>query len=703
MMAEENAQPWKDAGKGLETGRHNDIACLYFEDGECIRGFNLEGLALILGFDPTSFECQDVLDHVLETDRFGIQALLRREMLDGTSLLLHWNRTDGSTIALETLLIQPSASSPSAKLVCVRAMPEASTSALGTHLERRKGFEKIIFNLASNLAIYNDESFQETIVASLGEIAEFSNSDRVILCLFNKSDGYIAEIFEWHAPEKLPQVRLFWAIHDVDPTRLMNVLKSFEDGNFHEKLTEEASDDLVDLLESLDIFRALVFPIFINFEIEAFMIFDDPKVLYSWPDEDLSIIRSLSQVIGTAMDRLITEQKLARSEKKYRTILETIKDGYFEISLSGIFRFTNLALCEMVGYAEAELLGKNILFFMNDSDAQRVKELIDAMKQDEIATARIEHRTRRIDGTTFDTETSFYTRLDSSARVTSFYGFTRDITERKKAEKLRDQFTESLKREVDARTKDLNDAFEKQRKYLDEILKASQFKSDFMSTMSHELRTPLNAIIGFTEILLEGLYGTLNEKQLEFMENVHSSADHLLDMISKILDISRIEAGKLQLNLEPVSVREILDVVNNTVKQMYTNKGLEFTIEGMDEDIVVNADPIRIKEILLNLLSNAIKYTIEGSITIKIADKPEMCEFNITDTGIGIAEKDHDRIFKEFERIDSPISRETEGSGLGLSLTKRLVILHGGEISFTSQENVGSTFTFTIPKLVQEE
>jgi len=216
--------------------------------------------------------------------------------------------------------------------------------------------------------------------------------------------------------------------------------------------------------------------------------------------------------------------------------------------------------------------------------------------------------------------------------------------------------------------------------------------------MSHELRTPLNAIIGLSELLVEKLYGELNSKQIEFLKDIHSSGEQLLEMINRILDISKIEAGKLQLNIQLVSLNEIILQIESTMRPIYSKKGLQFTFQGFEKERLVYADPIRLKEIIQNLISNAIKYTPAGSITIKYSENDKYSEISVVDTGIGIAEKDHKRVFKEFERIENQLSQSTQGTGLGLSLTRRLIHLHGGEISFKSEEGKGSTFTFTIPK-----
>ncbi len=278
-----------------------------------------------------------------------------------------------------------------------------------------------------------------------------------------------------------------------------------------------------------------------------------------------------------------------------------------------------------------------------------------------------------------------------------------DISQKKRAEILEKKFTEELEKKVDERTQELYDALEKQNLYLDQILKSSQFKTEFMATMSHELRTPLNAIIGFAELLVEGFYGQLNEEQKEFIIDIKSSAEHQFEMIKHILDISKIESGQITLNVQQFSLNAMLEQLKSSLRPLYSKKGLKFKVKGLDTEKYINADPIRFREILLNLLSNAIKFTMDGKVTLKVDEKYNYWLFKVTDTGIGIARKDFPLIFKEFKRVNSPYVRSVPGTGLGLSLTKRLIELHGGEISFTSLLGAGSTFTFSISKKLEEK
>lgn len=230
---------------------------------------------------------------------------------------------------------------------------------------------------------------------------------------------------------------------------------------------------------------------------------------------------------------------------------------------------------------------------------------------------------------------------------------------------------------------------------------ANKAKSEFLANMSHELRTPLNAIIGFSEVLRDKLCGDLNEEQIEFTMDIHSSGQHLLQMINDILDLSKIESGKLELKYEEFEIGGTIESVLITLKGLANKKSLAVETTIHNPATRLFADPVKFKQILYNLLSNAIKFTREkGKITIHtsaIKEEKDFVEVEVTDTGIGIAPEDYPKIFVEFSQVDSSYSRNYQGTGLGLALTKKLVEMHGGKIGFESRVGMGSTFRFTLP------
>ena len=227
---------------------------------------------------------------------------------------------------------------------------------------------------------------------------------------------------------------------------------------------------------------------------------------------------------------------------------------------------------------------------------------------------------------------------------------------------------------------------------------ANQHKSDFLANMSHELRTPLNAIIGFSEVLVEKMFGEVNEKQLDYLQDIHSSGKHLLSLINDILDLSKIEAGRMELDVADFDLRSALENAITLVKERAQRNGITLGLEVDPSLGNFRGDERKFKQILLNLLSNAVKFTPEGG-KVGVAAKPgaNVIEFSVTDTGVGIAAADQELVFEEFKQVGTDYTRKAEGTGLGLALTKRFVELHGGTIRLESEPGKGSTFTFTIP------
>ncbi len=231
-----------------------------------------------------------------------------------------------------------------------------------------------------------------------------------------------------------------------------------------------------------------------------------------------------------------------------------------------------------------------------------------------------------------------------------------------------------------------------------ELVAVSKTKSEFLANMSHELRTPLNSIIGFSEILHDEMFGPLNEKQAKYINNVLISGKHLLKLINDILDLSKVEAGKVELVCEDFSASDAINEVRTLTGSIAAKKSIVLDV-SVDEDLTtIHADEGKFKQILYNLLSNAIKFTPEsGSVTVHARCHGDMAEISVTDTGIGISEENQKKLFQPFMQADTSTSREYGGTGLGLSLVRKFTELHGGTVWIESEPGKGSTFTFTIP------
>jgi len=359
-------------------------------------------------------------------------------------------------------------------------------------------------------------------------------------------------------------------------------------------------------------------------------------------------------------------------QKKNRlaNIVENSNDVIISAQLDRTVISWNKSAEIIFGYSSEEIVGKTLDLIFPSDHLDEVTFISDKIKQGELVN-HFETKLKRKDGKLLDISVTASPLKNLKGDIIGLSAIGRDFTE----------------------------TFEQQRKYQDQILKSSQFKTDFMASMSHELRTPLNSVIGFTDVMLERISGELNEEQEKYLTNVKSSALHLLDLINDVLDIAKIESGKIELRIEDVNLSQIINQINTMIKPIYEKKNLKFEVPKFDKKKIIQVDRLRFKEILFNLLSNAVKYTKEGKVSLEFSESEKYWKFDVVDTGIGIKEEDFDMVFQDFKRITSVYGATIEGTGLGLSLTKRLIEFHGGDISFTSVFGEGSTFTFTIPKL----
>jgi len=257
-------------------------------------------------------------------------------------------------------------------------------------------------------------------------------------------------------------------------------------------------------------------------------------------------------------------------------------------------------------------------------------------------------------------------------------------------EKIKQSYSEMEKR-VAERTEDLKRSYK-------EMEDVNRLKSEFLANMSHELRTPLNSILGFSEMLYEGMCGELTTKQTEYAENIHKSGTHLLALINDILDISKIEAGKMELKPEEFSVPASIKETQAIIYPMAFKKKISIEVNIADNISTIVADKRMFEQIMYNLMSNAVKFTGEGGcIKVNAVSNDYYLQVSVVDNGIGIKGEDRNIIFKEFKQLDSSLSRKHEGTGLGLALTKRYVEMQGGSISVESEYGKGSNFTFRLP------
>ncbi len=381
-----------------------------------------------------------------------------------------------------------------------------------------------------------------------------------------------------------------------------------------------------------------------------------------------------------ASDRNAAQEALRQSETQFRAIFERSSIGIGLINLKAQVVDINPALCQMLGYSRQELCGQRFINYIahQKGDLAVYKQLISGIHLDDgeqlIVKQHLEMERRLIhkDGSLVWTQISVSILPDSNGAPECFLAMIEDITERKQIElKLR-----ASQAAAEA---------------------GSRAKSEFLATMSHELRTPLNAIMGLSQLLQQEMVGSLNEKQKEYISCIYSSGEHLLAVINDILDLSKIEAGKEELSVLPLSVPELCNAVLSTVRDRAIEKGLHLTSDIDSKADVCVADARRIKQMLINLLTNAIKFTPAGQVSLLVQKLPDGINFTVSDTGIGIDANQFQFLFEPFKQLDSRLNRQYEGTGLGLALTRKLARLHGGDVTVVSKLGEGSQFTLFLP------
>jgi signal transduction histidine kinase len=236
-----------------------------------------------------------------------------------------------------------------------------------------------------------------------------------------------------------------------------------------------------------------------------------------------------------------------------------------------------------------------------------------------------------------------------------------------------------------------------------QLEEASQHKSQFLANMSHELRTPLNAILGYTELMTDGAYGEPSEKMMGVLKRLEANGRHLLGLINDVLDLSKIEAGQLVLELSDYCVQDIAQTVRSTLEPLAADKKLGFKLELSSQLPPGRGDGRRLTQVLINLVGNAIKFTDSGEVAIRAEANNGSFYVSVRDTGPGISAADQSKLFQEFQQADNAITRKKGGSGLGLAISKRIIEMHGGRILVESQPGKGSTFTFTLPVIVERQ
>jgi PAS domain S-box-containing protein len=404
-------------------------------------------------------------------------------------------------------------------------------------------------------------------------------------------------------------------------------------------------------------------------------------------------------LVGVGLD--VSERRNAEAtQHQLAAIVLSSSDAIISKTSDGIITSWNPAAAALLGYEEDEILGQSITALVPQERLEEERAILARIAAggsvEQLETVRL-----RKDGERIDLSVTISPLVDADGRVSGASTIARDITllkarerEKKEAERAMQELNSTLESRVEQRTAELQTA-------LVRAEAADRLKSAFLATMSHELRTPLNSIIGFTGILQQGLAGPLNDEQTRQLGMVRGSARHLLDVINDVLDLSKIEAGQLEIRAEPFDLRESVQRVVNSVETLAAKKNLTLRRELAPDLNTMVSDRRRIEQILLNLLSNAIKFTDHGGVTVSVdlvADPSHPnVRFRISDTGIGIRLHDLDVLFRPFQQVETGLTRTHEGTGLGLAISRRLAVLLGGDITVVSEWTKGTEFSVTLP------
>ncbi len=405
-----------------------------------------------------------------------------------------------------------------------------------------------------------------------------------------------------------------------------------------------------------------------------------------------SLRKMVNKRTAQIQDQLLYRRKAEKAVRLSKKRLNNFFDASFEGLLlhnNGKILDINPATTEIFGYKANELLNHNLLEFISPDCHQNVTELMAAGEPGPYETTVI-----KSDGTPIPVAVRARTieTQGEKIRVVSL----NDTSKQKQDELALQNAYDNLEHLVVMRTRELKEAN-------DRLTELDQLKSMFIASMSHELRTPLNAIIGFTGVILGGMSGDINEQQKDQLNRVYSSSKHLLSLITDIIDISKIEAGRIDIYPESFLLHELINEALHTIQPQRDEKGLALNTD-IPPDIQMHTERKRLLQCLLNYLSNAVKYTEQGRIEIKVDDLGNEVKITVRDSGIGIDEEARNRLFLPFERIDTHLRIKTPGTGLGLHLCKKITTeILKGSVFVESEVMRGSAFSLKIPKKITRE
>jgi PAS domain S-box-containing protein len=599
-------------------------------------------------------------------------------------------------------------------------------------LQYRVEFEKLITNLSTYFISLSTKEIDQGIEQALQKISLFLEVDQSYIYIFSDPEMPMRSIYEWTgtseltmADGKLPspqassenliqliETRLEAAIMQLYPENIpwiMEQLQQFKNIHLYmDAIPDSAQADLQYLQrfhrhnyrfgdEDSDPLQGLqyltIVPLICRKSLVGFIRFDLHSA-YLWSSDRITLLKMVAEMFSNTIERKRTEAVLRRTEAKYRSIFEHAAEGICQTTIEGHYLSANPALAKILGYDSPEDLIQNLTdintqFYVQP---QRRAEFIAAIDGEKSITG-FESQVYRKDGQKIWISENARGVRDITGRIVCYEGTVEDITESKQA-------AEELKQAKEA------------------AIAANRAKSTFLANMSHELRTPLNAIIGYSEILAEEFEDLGYSDLVPDLERIRSAGRNLLTLINDILDISKIEAGRMDLYIERFSIPALVESVVNTAQPLIDKNRNQLTVDCQADLSSMSADVTKVRQVLLNLLSNAAKFTTEGQITlttrwydrelsplghVPLSSKTEerLIQFQVRDNGIGMSVEQQKQLFQPFTQGDASTTRRYGGTGLGLTISQRFCQMMGGYITVKSELNQGSTFTVILPLEVQ--
>ena len=402
--------------------------------------------------------------------------------------------------------------------------------------------------------------------------------------------------------------------------------------------------------------------------------------------ENHELRRRVAELEQALQTRQCTEQQVNRQLQMFIKAVNSAYDSLIIVTADGTIVYANTATARMFGYEQDSLIGKSNRLFYPEYAPISLEWLVDQALSNEQLGWSGEVTCQRATGASFPALISVGLMMaeertvleqiegDRPLGIDTISLMYRDITEQKQSQS-------------DLAIKNL------------ELQRASRLKSVFLANMSHELRTPLTSILGFSNLLSQELFGELNPKQGVYVTRIHESGEHLLRLISDILDLSKVEAGKIELSLTSISSIKVCNEAIALMSEQARIKDIQVTLQSSDRQLSVWADELRLRQMLLNLLSNAIKFSESGTrVNLAVTNDENYVYISVRDEGIGIPEQQQSLLFQPFQQLDSSLARHHEGTGLGLALTRKLAELHGGTVTCHSNPGQGSEFTIVLPR-----